>query len=150
MTGLKTCWKSCTEERGRGASLGNSRILRVDSIELASRMNVINVQSVLRLHDLSDEKDLIYETDQEFLLIKGSRAYRALKEGALPEVLKCLSLTENPDSVRFSVVLEPKELLKWALVSGVTVFETREFYIISGPEVCLKARKECGSDAKRS
>ena len=113
---------------------------RVCELELSPDLSLSQVDSFDKLLELREKNDWLLETDDSFFLLKNNVAFRFVKREAKPKLFRTKELWLNPDSSACKIVIEPEELLAFAVKQNVPVFETKEEYIIPS-DVCLIAKK---------
>jgi len=123
------------------------KIVRISSIDLSDFVCILNIDNFPKLLRLQGANEIVLETDREYFLIHENLAYRCLKEGALPKMLRVNSLEVNPDAFSIKVCMEKDELLSFALKNNVLVFETRDQYLIP-TDIFLYANKRKGGENK--
>jgi hypothetical protein len=122
------------------------KTMKIESLELANDLSIVNV-SLAKIQEIAG-RNTILETESDYFLVRGGCAFRALKAGGLPKILKALEVSLNPDVSRFKVVLSRDELLAFALQNSFVVFETTETYLVLGSDLLLTATKK-GADLKK-
>lgn len=117
------------------------RLTKVTELELASDLSILHIGTFSQMIDLCDKADSLLETDDSYFLLKGSVAFRCIKNGAKPKILRAREFQFNPDSVSVKVVIDADELLRFAVRHRIPIFETESEFIIPS-DITLIAKKE--------
>lgn len=116
-------------------------ILKIQGLDLSETMSIVNIDSLNKLYALQLESELIFETPLEYFLLKENMAFRFVKPEAKPKTLHAEEVFLNPDRWGAKVTLEPDELLKFALLNNVHVFETASEFVVPAAVTMVAPKK---------
>ena len=115
--------------------------IRIEGIELSDFVNILNMPTLESLTALQSRNDYLLETENDYFLLKHDVVFRFVKPRAKPRILKTSEIIINPDSFNAKVTLSSEELLDFALMERIPVFETKNQFIIPS-SIMLVAEKK--------
>jgi hypothetical protein len=116
------------------------KITKVAELELSPELTLLHVDSLDQLTTLCGRRDELLETNDSFFLLKDTVAFRYVKKEAKPKIFRTKELWLNPDHSSCRIVIEPDELLAFAVRNNIPVFETDSEFIVPS-DICLIAKK---------
>ena len=127
--------------------LNKNKRVKVANVSFASEMTFYYLDSLRELEELRDSKELLFESETDFFIVRAFNVFRVVKPQTMPRILECKSLELNPDAYAVKVELSRDKLFDFARREQLFIFECGDTYYLPS-SIMMFAKKETSRGVK--
>jgi len=116
--------------------------IKVAGVSFSLESTFYYLPSLKELEDLLEKHQPMFESENDYFLVKGFSVFRFVKPESAPRILHVQSLTVNPDAYAVKVELTRDELFDFARREQLFIFEAQDCYVLPSSIYMFAVKKE--------
>ncbi len=122
--------------------LNKNRRIKVQGVSFSMESTFYYMNSLPELEGLLERNMPIFESDNDFFIVKAFSVFRFVKPESAPRILKVQKLEVNPDAYAVKVQLSREALFDFARRESLFIFETEDCYVLPSSIYLFALKKE--------